>query len=120
MPNIKKTEIWSELLKMKPIKVKLEQVYLDPNNPRVEVPMKKKVPEDRIYEKGIQEGCLEKLKEGGLFDLIGSIKNCGFSTVDRVVLRHLKNEKYIVVERNRRVATLKILVESHTRGRKEN
>lgn len=112
----KKNEIWCELLKMKSIKVKLEQVYLDPNNPRIEVPMKEKVPENRIYEVGIQEDCLEKLKEMGLSDLIGSISNSGFSTVDRVVLRDLKNEKYVVVEGNRRVATLKNLVESHRKG----
>lgn len=116
MQSNKKTEIWCELLKMKSIKVRLEQVYLDPNNPRIEVPMKGKVSEDRIYEKGIQEECLEKLKEIGLSDLIGSISNSGFSTVDRVVFRHLKNEKYVVVEGNRRVATLKILAESHRKG----
>jgi len=116
MQNNKKTETWCELSKMKPIKVKLEQICLNPNNPRIEVPMKGKVSEDRIYEKGIQGECLEKLKEIGLSDLIGSISNSGFSTVDRVVLRYLKNERYVVVEGNRRVATLKILVESHRKG----
>jgi len=116
MQDNKKSEIWCELLKMKPIKIKLEQVYLDPNNPRVEIPMKEKVPEDRIYEKGIQEECLKKLKEIGLSDLIGSISNSGFSTVDRVVLRYLRNEEYVAVEGNRRIATLKILAESHRKG----
>lgn len=116
MQRNKKAEIWCELLKMKPIRVKLEHVYLDPNNPRIEIPMKEKIPENRICEEGIQGECLEKLKEIGLSDLIGSISNSGFSTVDRVVLRHLKNGKYVVVEGNRRIATLKFLIESHRKG----
>ncbi len=116
MQSNKKTEIWYELLKMKPIKVKLEQVFLDPNNPRIEVPMKERVPEERIYEKEIQEECLEKLSEMGLSDLIGSIRNSGFATVDRVVLKPLESEKYVVVEGNRRIATLKILDRDHKIG----
>lgn len=111
-----KKEIWDEFLKMGPTEAKLEQVYLDPNNPRVEIPKKEPIPEARILEDEIQRDCLEKLKEVGLFDLIGSISNSGFSIVDRVVLRPLKDEKYVVVEGNRRIAALKILAESHRKG----
>lgn len=119
MQSNKKTEIWRELLNMKPIKVKLEQVYLDPNNPRIEFPKKEKVPEAFISKDEVQERCLKELHTLGLFDLIGSISTSGFSTVDRVVLRTLQTKKgFVVVEGNRRVATLKILAKSHTEGTK--
>ena len=36
MGKTKKDEIWKELSNMKSVKVKLEQLYLDPNNPRLE------------------------------------------------------------------------------------
>lgn len=109
-------EIWEELSNLEPIPVCIDDVYLDPNNPRLEFPMKEKVSEDRITEDEIQRECLERLR---VKDLIDSIMSCGFSTVDRVVLRKVQDEeaKYLVIEGNRRVAALKRLIDRHRRGR---
>jgi len=114
------SEIWEEMQKMKPEKVRLDQVYLDPNNPRLEVLKREPIPDERVTEPGVQQGCLEHLKElkkSGIKDLVESIRTSGFCTIDRVVLKKLDKDKYIVVEGNRRVASLKILDEEHKKGR---
>jgi len=116
MQKPKNTEIWAELSNMEPKKVKLEQIYLDPNNPRFEAPGKERVYDERIIEKEIQQECLQKMREIGITDLTESIKTSGFWTVDRVVLRPLDTEQYVVVEGNRRITALKTLLNSHKKG----
>jgi hypothetical protein len=116
MKEPQKAEIWTELQKMKQVRVKLEQLYLNQNNPRLEISGKEKITDARTVESGIQENCLNQISREGINDLIESIKTCGFWTVDRVVLRPLRDNKYVVVEGNRRVAALKILDNQHERG----
>jgi len=116
MKEPQKAEIWTELQKMKPVRVKLEQLYLDPNNPRLEIFGKEKITDARTVESRIQENCLNQISGEDIKDLIESIKTCGFWTVDRVVLRPLGDNKYVVVEGNRRVAALKILEDQHEKG----
>ena len=111
------SEIWEEMQKMKPQTVRLEQVYLDPNNPRLEALKGEPIPDERLAESGIQQACLERLKKFDIKALAESIRTSGFCTLDRVVLRRLDEDKYIVVEGNRRVAALKVLQEEHSKGR---
>lgn len=113
------SEIWEEMQKMKPQTVRLEQVYLDPNNPRLEVLKRVPVPDEKLTEPRNQQACLERLENLGLKDLVESISTSGFCTIDRVVLRRLDEDKYIVVEGNRRVAALQLLLEEHSKGRIE-
>jgi len=116
MPKQKKVEIWDELRKVEPRTVKLDKVSLDPNNPRFERPGTEILADERIEEKGVQEECLDGIKKDGIKDLVQSIQSCGFWTVDRVVLRPLTDVKYVVVEGNRRIATLKVLAQRHKEG----
>jgi len=117
MGKMKKVDIWKELSNMRSVKVKLEELYLDPNNPRLEASNSKRVTDKRAVEKGIQERCLKRMRdEIGVRDLIDSIKTCGFATVDRIVLRLIKPNQYIVVEGNRRVTALKILDMKYEEG----
>jgi len=111
------SEIWEEMQKMKPQMVRLEQVYLDANNPRLEALKPEPTPDERLAEPGIQLECLERLKKFDIKGLAESIRTSGFCTLDRVVLRRLDEDKYIVVEGNRRVAALKVLQEEHSGGR---
>lgn len=112
----KKTKMWVEFYKVKPKKVVLAQIYLDPNNPRLASPEKQRIPDDRICEAGIQNKYLDLLNKEGLDDLLGSIKANGFWTIDRVVLRSLGNNKYVVVEGNRRVAALTLINKAYDDG----
>lgn len=111
------SEIWEEMQKMKPQTVRLEQVYLDPNNPRLEALKREPVPDERLAELGIQQACLERLRKFDIKALADSIRTSGFCTLDRVVLRRLDEDKYIVAEGNRRVAALQVLQEEHSKGR---
>ena len=111
------SEIWEEMQKMKPQTVRLDQVYLDPDNPRLEALKPEPTPDERLAEPGIQLACLERLRKFDIKGLAESIKTSGFCTLDRVVLRRLDEDKYIVVEGNRRVAALKVLQEEHSKGR---
>jgi len=113
------SEIWEEMQKMKPQMVRLEQVYLDANNPRLEALKPEPIPDERLAEPGIQLECLERLKKFDIKALAESIRTSGFCTLDRVVLRRLDEDKYIVVEGNRRVAALQVLLEDHSKGRIE-
>jgi len=129
MPRVKKiqtpeeqktpsvSEIWEAMQKMKPEAVRLEQIYLDPNNPRLEVFKREPVPDDRLIEPGAQQECLELMKKIGIDDLQESIRTSGFCTVDRIILRRFDEDKYIVAEGNRRVAALMTLQKEHERAR---
>ena len=113
------SEVWEELQKMDPKEVKIGQLYLDPNNPRLAIIKKEPLPVERVIEEGVQIRVLEDLKKHpkiGIGDLLESIAANGFSTINRVVLKPLNEDKYIVVEGNRRVAALKILAEQHKNG----
>lgn len=113
MAELRKTEIWDELQNMKPIKVKLGQVYLDPNNPRFAPAGREKVLDKHIPENGVQEGCLKDIAKTGISALMNSIRASGFWVVDRIVLRRLPEEQYVVIEGNRRIAALKVLFDEH-------
>ncbi|MDI6735944.1 MAG: hypothetical protein QME42_07105 [bacterium] len=109
------TEMWFKLSQqLKPIKVQIEGVFLDPNNPRFG--LDEPIPENRTTENAVQERCLDEIrnKKGiGIDDLIESIKNCGFSTIDRIVLKAVAENSFIVLEGNRRVAAMKVLKIMH-------
>ena len=114
------SEIWEEMQKMKPATVKLDEVYLDPNNPRLEVLKGEPIPDEKLTEPSIQQWCLGQLKQSkkfGIQDLIESIRTSGFCTIDRVVLRPLDKDRYIVIEGNRRVAALQTLRDEHEKLR---
>jgi len=111
------SDAWKELKNLIARRVKLSQIYLDPNNPRLEIPDKQRLSDARIIEPPIQSSCITELTANGIQDLIGSIKSSGFWSVDRIVLRPLKDDKYVVIEGNRRVASLKTLEEAHINGR---
>lgn len=117
MKNTRGVNACTEMKRLTVKKVKLVNIYLDPNNPRIETPGKLRVSDDRIVEDEIQKDCMEQIYKQGITDLKESIKNSGFWTVDRIVLRPLTDKKYVVVEGNRRVTALKLLLREHLNGK---
>ena len=109
-------EVTVDLIELEPKRVKVENIYLDPNNPRFALDLKESIPDHRIKEDGIQKDRLERLKNIGINDLIGSIMKYGFLTIDRVIVRPIDEQNFVVVEGNRRIAALKIVKEMHERG----
>jgi hypothetical protein len=109
-----------------PIKVELDQLLLDPNNPRFAELGEKidQVPEQRFAEEKVQKATFEKMKTSrfNVAELRDTIKELGFLPMDRLVVRLWKNSpsdarKYVVIEGNRRVTALRWLLELHDAGK---
>jgi hypothetical protein len=100
-------------------RVALENILLDPNNPRMASVSFESIPEGRIGEDGVQAGTLRKLSEGAydLDGMRGSLRRSGLLTIDRIVVRQqIGTGRYVVVEGNRRIAAAKILLQQHRSG----
>jgi hypothetical protein len=110
-----------------PIELTLDQLLLDPNNPRFADfgESSDPVPESRISEERVQRDTLERMKTArfDVAELRDTIKTVGFLPVDRIIVRAWGGNKegqpsrYVVVEGNRRVAALRWLNELHETGR---
>lgn len=110
-----------------PIDINLDQLLLDPNNPRFSELGKElnDIPENRFSEEKIQTATKEKMKSP-IFDvteLKDTIKTVGFLPMDRIVVRKWKGkpedrvDRYVVIEGNRRVTALKWLIDLHDNGK---
>lgn len=105
-------------VKLIPKKIKVEQLYLDPNNLRL-VGLTRLVgtPEARAAEIGVQNSILEDLKKHAEIKMLrDSILQVGFLPIDRVVIKALDSGKYMVLEGNRRISALKWILEDYERG----
>ena len=98
----------------------LDNFYLDPNNYRfIDHKLYKKVEEKDITDSKIQNRTknfiVGKHREN-IKELLDSFKANGFLEVDMIQLKDLKNNKYLVLEGNRRIAALKILQSEYKEG----
>lgn len=111
-------EVFSELRdNLKPVRLLLKDVFLDPNNPRFVRDDSELVPDSRIIEVSIQESALAKMENEVLDDLIENIKEVGFLSIDRMVVRQVgSSENYVIVEGNRRLSSLKKIKAAHESG----
>lgn len=92
--------------------IPLDQIILDPNNYRYhDIGEYKKVPADSRHLEKHQERALKTLRQIGLDEVKESIIKNGFIPVERIVVEIYSEtpELYIVIEGNRRVASLKII-----------
>jgi hypothetical protein len=102
------------------------QLLLDPNNYRFHdlqgySPVKKR---SRYQEKGVQEQAMKLLRETTAFDLASlkdSIRTNGYIPVEQIVVVPYDdddqgNKRYLVIEGNRRAASLKSLLEESQGG----
>jgi len=89
----------------------LEQLFLDPNNPRFWSEREKITHEAKIPDSKIQEKTQKRIEAFGVKELRDSILRNGFLPMDRIVVRPINRhgEKYVAVEGNRRLAALKSL-----------
>ena len=108
-----------------PIKVRLNQLLLDPNNPRFSdfEDDAELVPEARYAEEKVQERTFDRMKQFDVAELRDTIVTVGFLPLDRVVVREWDAQqndspKYVVVEGNRRVTALKWLMVLQEEGKR--
>jgi AAA15 family ATPase/GTPase len=94
-------------------RLNLKSLFLDPNNYRfIDADNYTHVPDnfclDDTAQKRTNMLILGK-KNQHVSDLINSFKKNGYLPVDHIQVRQIDSEKYLVIEGNRRVATLKFL-----------
>ena len=97
--------------------VSLGRLYLDPNNFRfMDHPDYRHVPPERIFDADVQRrttGFVLGRQQENVRDLVASIKANGWLDIDPILVERTDTRRYLVVEGNRRVATLKYLQRRH-------
>ena len=94
-------------------KVSLKSLFLDPNNYRlIHEADQIDIPDERVKEKDVISRTNRLIvgdKNQNIQDLVESFKSNGYLPVDQIQVRETGSGSFIVVEGNRRVATLKYL-----------
>lgn len=107
-------------LDLKRIKINIDNLLLDPNNPRFCKHADEMVDDKDIEKEKIQEKTFVSMMNPAFhFDietLASSIKSKGFVNVDNVFVRKIK-DKYLVIEGNRRITAVKLLLKEHVSGK---
>jgi len=88
--------------------IRLDNLFLDPNNPRF-TDASATTSDKRTVEEKVQQNTYIKIFREGVEELVGSILYNGFLPLDRIVVRELDGlpGQYVVVEGNRRLAALR-------------
>jgi ParB-like chromosome segregation protein Spo0J len=93
-------------------KIKLANIFLDPNNPRFwDERTTREIADRKVPDPKIQLRIRDLIDSEDIHELADNIMRNGFLTLDRVVVRELAgvSGSYVVVEGNRRIAALKKL-----------
>ncbi|MCA0780484.1 AAA family ATPase [Vibrio vulnificus] len=100
--------------------VSLRNLLLDPNNYRfIDHKRHVDVPADKVADTLIQKrsrSFIEGKNQQNISDLLSSFKANGYLEVDVIQVKELSDNKYLVLEGNRRIAALKVLQEDHENG----
>ena len=98
----------------------LGRLYLDPNNFRfVDHLEYRTVPPERVFDADVQRrttGFVLGRQQENVRDLIASIKANGWLDIDPILVHRTETGRFLVVEGNRRVATLKYLQRRYEEG----
>ncbi len=99
--------IFQDLL---PRDLPLTSIYLDPNNPRFVGPNWQRVEDDQIDNDLVQENArMTLIKKYGVEKLRMNMEVNGYLPIDRVIVRKFKDERFVVLEGNRRICAAKML-----------
>ena len=97
-------------LDLKEATLPLEQIFLDPNNPRFVDPDWSYVSDEDIAKEAIQDEARRRLvAEFDVDKLRMNMEVNGYLPIDRVIVREFAPEKYVILEGNRRICAAKIL-----------
>ncbi len=106
--------ITNNLLKEK--EVDINDLLLDPNNPRFSKHQDEITPLEKFEDESVQEDAYKRMtdpKNNFEVDvLMAAIKTDGFIHVDKIFIRKI-NKKYLVIEGNRRITAIKKLLKNH-------
>jgi hypothetical protein len=109
--------MFEQVFQLTPANLPLDQLYLDPNNPRFSEDARPHVSDDLIDQDGLQSELMSKMETEYAVDrLKDSMESNGYLPIDRIVVRQFKEDKYVVLEGNRRITAAKRLSSQHQRG----
>ena len=107
-----------KLPEIKPLRVKMDKLALDPNNPRFITQSSQRVDVSNILDAPVQSATRRKMAslvkgeiDNRISDIEQSILENGFLPVDRIYVIHLENGRYLTIEGNRRVTAIQNLLE---------
>ena len=90
--------------------IPLNEIFLDPNNPRFLSMAWDHIPDNKATDENIQKAIINKLEtEFSVDRLAMNMEINGYLPIDRIVLRKVHEGVYIVLEGNRRVCAAKQL-----------
>jgi len=88
----------------------IKNLFLDPNNYRfIDNEDYEKIEDNELFDSIYQKRTFNFLEKKGLKDLEDSFKKNGYLPVDIIQVKEIEKNKFLVIEGNRRVATLKEL-----------
>jgi len=97
---------------LSPVDIPLGQIYLDPNNPRFTEADWNYISEADWDKEDVQEQARRRLvSEFGVEKLRMSMEVNGFLPIDRVIVKRFSEDKYLVLEGNRRICAAKLIGE---------
>ena len=106
--------------KLRPVEVAPAQVLLDPNNPRYQGddPTFVQVPFSEIGSPEIQALALKRIlaERFGVRKLADSMAQVGYLPIDRLVVTRFSDGRFMVIEGNRRIAALKLILDGKVKS----
>jgi|APSaa5957512535_1039671.scaffolds.fasta_scaffold31720_2 hypothetical protein len=111
-----------EDLKLRDVKIKITNLMLDPNNPRLTISHNKTTSDLDIASNHVQESTFGKMlqKRFDIPNLEGSIKTKGLVLIDNIFVKKVDKENYVVLEGNRRLTAIKELLRKHNLKKKSD
>ncbi|EKO3416132.1 ParB N-terminal domain-containing protein [Vibrio fluvialis] len=104
-------------------KISIDKIFLDPNNFRLHGHARYKFVEEKDYTNAlVQKRTMNMITDGdkreGIADLLASFKSNGFLKVDNILVKPIgeSGKEFVVIEGNRRLATLKTLIADYAEG----
>jgi hypothetical protein len=105
------------------ISISLDQLLLDPNNPRcvTSLDVQAHIPDNEVSK--YQDKLLEMFDTSGqseffnIKDLLDSFRQVGYVPIDKIVVKAVGDNRFLVIEGNRRVSALKFLKRAHDDAR---
>lgn len=92
------------------VEIPLSEIYLDPNNPRFTEAAWDYIREEDWDKVDIQEAAQRRLvADFGVEKLRMNIEVNGFLAIDRVIIKRFAENKYVVLEGNRRICAAKMI-----------
>ena len=97
---------------LQPIDLHIKQIYLDPNNPRFVNDDWRDIPTDQFDRETVQADTRRRMEAHfNIEKLRINMEVNGYLPIDRIIVKRFKQEKYVVLEGNRRVTAAKQISE---------